>query len=254
MPANLFDLTGRVALITGGNKGLGKAMARGFAQAGADVLIASRNEGELKSALDEILAGTGRRGAYCVTDVSVRNDVKNLAQFALEKMGRVDILVNNAGMNAPQAVDAITDDTWDRVLEVNLSSVMALTRELVPQMKERRWGRVVHISSIMAQVSKEKRNVYSATKAALIGMARASALDLGPHGVTVNCIAPGPFLTDMPMSVLSDAEKKAFADRTALGRWAQPAELVGPVLMLCSDAGSYVTGQVLFVDGGYLAR
>ena len=254
MPANLFNLTGRVALVTGGNKGLGKAMARGFAKAGADVLIASRHEAELKSALDEILAGTGRSGAYCVTDVSVRDEVKKLAQFALEKMGRIDILVNNAGMNAPQAIDAITDDTWDRVLEVNLSSVMALTRELVPQMKERRWGRVVHISSIMAQVSKEKRNVYSATKAALIGMARASALDLGPFGVTVNCIAPGPFMTDMPMSVLSDPEKQAFADRTALGRWAQPAELVGPVLMLCSEAGSYITGQTLFVDGGYLAR
>ena len=254
MPANLFDLTGRVALVTGGNKGLGKAMARGLAEAGADVVIASRNEDELKAALDEILAGTGRRGAYCVTDVSVRDEVKKLATFAIEKMGRVDVLVNNAGMNAPQAIDAITDDTWDRVLEVNLSSVMALTRDLVPQMKQRRWGRVVHISSIMGQVSKEKRNVYSATKAALIGMARASALDLGPHGITVNCIAPGPFMTDMPMSVLSDSEKQAFADRTALVRWAQPSELVGPVLMLCSEAGSYVTGQTLFVDGGYLAR
>lgn len=254
MPANLFDLTGRVALVTGGNKGLGKALARGFAEAGADVLIASRHEAELKTALDEILAGTGRSGAYCVTDVSVRDEVKKLAAFALEKMGRVDILVNNAGMNAPQAIDAITDDTWDRVLEVNLSSVMALTRELVPQMKGRRWGRVVHISSVMGQVSKEKRNVYSATKAALIGMVRATALDLGPFGVTANCVAPGPFLTDMPMSVLSEPEKQAFADRTALGRWAQPAELVGPVLMLCSEAGSYVTGQTIFVDGGYLAR
>jgi NAD(P)-dependent dehydrogenase (short-subunit alcohol dehydrogenase family) len=106
----------------------------------------------------------------------------------------------------------------------------------------------------MGQVSKEKRNVYSATKAALIGLVRANALDLGPFGITANCIAPGPFLTDMPMSILSDAEKKAFSDRTALGRWAQPAELVGPVLMLCSEAGSYVTGQTIFVDGGWLAR
>ena len=132
MPANLFDLTGRIALVTGGNKGLGKAMARGLVEAGADVVIASRHEDELKSALDEILAGTGRRGAYCVTDVSVREDVRKLARFALERMGRIDILVNNAGMNAPQAIDAITDDTWDRVLEVNLSSVMALTRAVVP--------------------------------------------------------------------------------------------------------------------------
>ncbi len=254
MPTNLFDLTGRVALITGGNKGLGKAMARGFAEAGADVVIASRHEDELKAALDEILAGTGRRGAYCVADVSVRDHVKTLARFALDKMGRVDILVNNAGMNVPQAIDAITDETWDRVLEVNLTSVMALTRELVPQMKERRWGRVVHISSVLGQTSKEKRNAYSATKSALIGLARASALDLGPFNVTVNCIAPGPFLTDMPMSILSDAEKKVFSDRTALGRWAEPRELVGPALMLCSEAGSYVTGQTIFVDGGWLAR
>ena len=254
MPTNLFDLTGRVALVTGGNKGLGKAMARGLAECGADVLISSRHELELKAALDEILAGTGRNGAYFVADMAQRADVKKLAHYALEKMGKVDILINNAGMNAPQAIDAITDDTWDRVVEVNLNSVMALTREVVPQMKERRWGRVVHISSILGQVSKEGRNAYSATKSALIGLARASALDLGPYNVTVNCIAPGPFLTDMQMSLLSDAEKKVFAGRTALGRWGDPRELVGPCLLLASEAGSYVTGQVLFVDGGYLAR
>lgn len=254
MPANLFDLTGRVALVTGGNKGLGKAMARGLAEAGADIVIASRHEAELQAALDEILAGTGRKGAYFVTDVSNRDDVRKLARDAQDRMGKIDILINNAGTNAPQAIDQITDETWDRVIEVNLSSCMTLTRELVPPMKARKWGRVVHISSIMGQVSKEGRNVYSATKSALIGLARASALDLGPYNVTVNCIAPGPFLTDLPMSVLSDAEKKVFADRTALGRWGKPPELVGPVLMLCSEAGSYVTGQTLFVDGGYLAR
>lgn len=254
MPTSLFDLTGRVALVTGGNKGLGKAMARAFAESGADVVIASRHEQELKAALDEILAGTGRRGTYCVADMARRADVKKLAHYALEKMGKVDILVNNAGMNAPQPIDGITDETWDRVLEVNLTSVMGLTRELVPQMKERRWGRVVHISSVLGQTSKEKRNAYSATKSALMGLARASALDLGPFNVTVNCVAPGPFLTDMPMSILSDAEKQVFADRTALGRWAQPHEIAGPVLMLCSEAGSFVTGQTIFVDGGWLAR
>jgi len=254
MPSNIFDLTGRVALITGGNKGLGKAMARGLAEFGADVIIASRHELELKSALDEILGGTGRKGAYFVADMAHRDEVKKLAHYALEKMGKVDILINNAGMNAPQAIDAVTDETWDRVVEVNLNAVMSLSRELAPQMKSRRWGRVVHISSVLGQTSKEKRNAYSATKSALMGLARASALDLGPFNVTVNCIAPGPFLTDMPMSILSDAEKQVFADRTALGRWAQPHELVGPVLMLCSEAGSFVTGQTIFVDGGWLAR
>lgn len=250
----LFDLSGKVALVTGGNKGLGKAMARGLAEAGADVVIASRHADQLEAALTEITAGTKGRGTFLVVDVSKRDEVKRLAHDTLARMGRVDILVNNAGMNAPQPIDQVTDETWDRVVEVNLSSIMALTRELVPGMKDRRWGRVIHIASIFGQVSKESRNAYSATKSALFGLARASALDLGPYGITVNCIAPGPFLTDMPMALLSDAEKKAFADRTALGRWGEPRELAGPCLFLASDAGSYVTGQVLFVDGGYLAR
>lgn len=254
MSLNLFDLTGRVALVTGGSKGLGKAMARAFALAGADVVISSRHEDELRAALADILAGTDRKGVYFVADMSRRPEADRLAKAALDAMGRVDILVNNAGTNKPQAIDAITDEVWDNVLEINLSSVMALTRALVPQMKQRRWGRIIHISSIMGTVSKEGRNIYSATKSALMGLARASALDLGPHGITVNCIAPGPFLTDLPASVLSDAEKKVFADRTALGRWGDPKELMGPALLLASDAGSYITGETLVVDGGYLAR
>jgi NAD(P)-dependent dehydrogenase (short-subunit alcohol dehydrogenase family) len=254
VPSPLFDLTGKCTLVTGGNKGLGKAMARGLAEAGADVVIAARNEEQLKTALDEILTGTGRRGAYVVADMADRASVRNLAGAAVEAVGKIDILINNAGMNHPQAIDGITDEVWDRVIEVNLTAVMALTRALVGPMKERRWGRVIHISSIFGQVSKEKRNVYSATKSALMGLCRASAIDLGPYNVTVNCIAPGPFLTDMPLSLLSDAEKQTFADHTCLGRWGDPRELVGPALLLASDAGSYVTGQVLVVDGGYLAR
>ncbi len=250
----LFDLRGKVALITGGNKGLGKAMARSLAVAGADIVIASRSEDQLKCALEEILHGTGRSGAYFVTDVADRESVRALADAALAKMGKVDILINNAGMNHPQPIDGIDDDVWDNILEVNLSSVMALTRALSPGMKTRRWGRIVHISSIFGQVSKAKRSAYSATKSALFGLCRASALDLGPYNVTVNCIAPGPFLTDMPMAILSEDEKNAFADHTALGRWGDPQEMMGPALFLCSEAGSYVTGQVLFVDGGYLAK
>jgi NAD(P)-dependent dehydrogenase (short-subunit alcohol dehydrogenase family) len=254
MTNKLFDLSGKVALVTGGSKGLGKAMARGLAEAGADIVISSRHENELRSALEEILQGTGRRGCFIVADMSRREQVEKLAKTALEKMGRVDILINNAGTNKPQAIDEITDEVWNNVLEINLSSIMALTRALVPQMKGRRWGRIIHISSIMGFLSKEKRNIYSATKSALLGLARASALDLGEFGITVNCIAPGPFLTDLPASVLSEAEKKAFADRTAIGRWGDPKELVGPALLLSSDAGSYITGQTLVVDGGFLAR
>jgi NAD(P)-dependent dehydrogenase (short-subunit alcohol dehydrogenase family) len=252
--SRLFDLTGKVALVTGGSKGLGKAMARGLAEAGADIVIASRNDSELKAALGEILQGTDRRGRYFVADLSRRAEASRLAKSAIDAFGRIDILINNAGSNKPQAIDEITDDTWDLVLELNLSSIMALTRGVVPDMKKRRWGRIIHISSVMGYVSKEKRNIYSATKSALIGLARSNALDLGPFGVTVNCIAPGPFLTDLPAGILSDEEKRAFADRTALGRWGRPEELIGPALLLSSDAGSYITGQTFVIDGGYLCR
>ena len=182
-----------MALVTGGSKGLGKAMARGFAEAGADVVISSRHEDELQAAADEIAAGTKAKVVYFVADMTNRADVKKLADDALAAMGRVDILVNNAGSNKPQAIDKITDEDWDRIVELNLSSCMALTRALVPQMKERRWGRVIHISSIMGLASKEERNAYSATKSALLGLARASALDLGAFDITVNCLAPGRF-------------------------------------------------------------
>src|SRR5947209_2242626 len=146
MSLDIFNLNGKVALVTGGSKGLGQAMARGLAEAGADVVISSRHEDELRRALDAILDGTGRRGRYVVADLARREEAARLARTALELMGRVDILVNNAGTNRPQAIDAISDEVWDQVLELNLSSVMALTRALVPQMRSRRWGRVIHIS------------------------------------------------------------------------------------------------------------
>ena len=254
MATSLFNLTGKTALVTGGSKGLGKAMARGFVEAGADVVISSRHENELRTALADILKGTERKGKTIVADMSRRDDVKRLAQSALDQMGKIDILINNAGTNKPEAIDVITDQAWDEVMEINLNSVMVLTRALVPQMKLRRWGRILHISSVMAYLSKERRNVYSATKAALVGFARASALDLGSFGITVNCLAPGPFLTDLPASVLSKAEQQTFAEHTALGRWGKPEELVGPALLLASDAGSYITGETIVVDGGFLCK
>jgi NAD(P)-dependent dehydrogenase (short-subunit alcohol dehydrogenase family) len=251
---SLFDLSGRVALVTGGSKGLGKAMARGFAEAGANVVISSRHEDELKKAKAEIENGLIVDVAYFVADMTNRTEVKQLAEKAVSAMGKVDILVNNAGSNVPQPIDQITDEAWDQIVELNLTSCMALTRALVPQMKERKWGRVIHISSIMGLASKDARNSYSATKSALLGLARASALDLGAYNITVNCIAPGPFLTDLPGTLLSPEQKKALGDRTALGRWGDPRELAGPALLLASEAGSYITGEVLVVDGGSLIK
>ncbi len=254
MQCDLFNLKGRSALVTGGSRGLGKAMARGFAECGARVMICSRKEEELKQAALEIAEGLDAEVHYVVTDMSVREEVDALAAKALEVFGTVDILVNNAGVNGPQPIDQITDEVWDRIIEINLTSIMRLTRCLVPAMKAQRWGRVIHISSVLGVGSKPGRNAYSASKAALMGLAKASALDLGPFGVTVNCIGPGPFLTDMPMSLLSEAEKNEFAEITALKRWGEPRELAGPALLLASEAGSYITGEMLLVDGGAFAR
>jgi NAD(P)-dependent dehydrogenase (short-subunit alcohol dehydrogenase family) len=254
MGLDIFDLTGRVALVTGGSKGLGKAMARGLVQAGADIVISSRHEDELRQALKEIMDGSNRRGIAVPADMNRREDVDGLAQRALQEMGRVDILVNNAGSNIPQHIEQIKDEDWDYIVELNLRSVMALTRALLPQMKARGWGRIIHITSILGFIGKECRSAYSATKAGLIGLAQASAIDLGAHGITVNCIAPGPFLTELPARLLTEEQKRGFTERTCLGRWGKPEELVGPVLLLASEAGSYITGETIVVDGGYLAR
>lgn len=254
MKGTIFDLSGKVALVTGGSKGIGKAIAHAFAGAGADILICSRHQDQLEAALDEIHENTGVRGRYFVTDATRREEVEALANSALEAAGRIDILVNNAGSNVPEEIDQITDKNWDWILELNLTACMALTRALAPQMRERQWGRVIHISSIMALSSNVGRSAYSATKSALVGLARASALDLGPDKITVNCIAPGPFLTDLPKTVLSEEQKTSMAVRTALGRWGDVRELAGPALLLASEAGSYMTGSVLVVDGGILCR
>jgi NAD(P)-dependent dehydrogenase (short-subunit alcohol dehydrogenase family) len=254
MQGTLFDSTGRVVLVTGGSKGLGLAMARGFAEAGADVVISSRHQDELDRALVEITDGLDVKGLAIESDMTIREDVKRLAETAVSEMGRVDVLINNAGSNVPEEIDSITDENWDRIIELNLTSCMALTRELVPGMKERGWGRVIHISSIMGLVSKEGRNAYSATKSALLGLTRASALDLGEHGITVNSICPGPFLTDLPMSVLSEEQIEFFATRTALGRWGECRELVGTALLLGTEAGSYITGTSITIDGGTVIK
>jgi NAD(P)-dependent dehydrogenase (short-subunit alcohol dehydrogenase family) len=250
----LFDLSGKSALVTGGSKGIGKAIARGLAEAGADVAICSRHEDELGKAAKEIAAGLSIRCVARVADMTRRDDVDALAKWSVESLGKIDILVNNAGSNQPQDLLEQSDETWDRILELNLTSCMRLSRTLAAGMAERGWGRIIHLSSIMALVSNPGRGAYSATKAALVGMMRAHALELGPRNVTVNCIAPGPIMTDLPMSLLTDEQKKSFAERAALKRWGDPVDMVGPALMLAGEAGRYITGAVIVADGGTICR
>ncbi|MFQ5956108.1 MAG: SDR family NAD(P)-dependent oxidoreductase [Kiloniellales bacterium] len=250
MTIEAFDLTGRAALVTGGSKGIGKAIASLFSRAGADVMIVSRHKDELAAAAEEIGERAAGRVTTRVADLTRRGEIQGLADAAVGELGRVDILVNNAGSNAPAPLNELTDESWDWMVELNLTSCLMLTRALVPGMKERRWGRVIYTASIMGVIGGAGRTAYSATKGALISMAHSQAVELGPHGITVNCISPGPILTDLSRAVLSEAQRAELAKGAALGRWGEPAEVAGPALMLASDAGAYITGANLVVDGG----
>ncbi len=249
-----FCLKGRSALVTGGSRGLGREMAKILALAGAEVAICSRTAAGVEAAAKELAAETGSRVEGFVADVGRRADTERLAREAVARMGKIDILFSNAGWNVPQAADAIRDEDWDALVELNVTSSMVLTRALAPGMMGRGWGRIIYTSSIMAFVSTPERPAYSATKAALHGLVKANCLHLGARGITVNCLCPGPFATEMPMSILSADQQKRFADRTALGRWGQPHELAPAALLLASDAGAYITGSVLVVDGGVTIR
>lgn len=257
MSAHPFDLSGRRALITGGSKGIGEAIAVAFARAGADVMIASRTATELEQASTRIAtASTDTQGTkapeihWHQTDMTSRIEVDQLAEAAIRKLGGVDILVNNAGGNTPELLSGINDESWDRMIELNLTSCIRLARTLSIPMTDQGWGRIIYIASIMGSVGAAGRSAYCATKAALIGSSHAQAIELGPAGVTVNCISPGPVLTDLPRNALSPQQRERFTEATALGRWGQPEEITGPALLLASDAGSYITGANLTVDGG----
>jgi NAD(P)-dependent dehydrogenase (short-subunit alcohol dehydrogenase family) len=226
-----------------------------LAQAGADVVIAARSDQELEVSLREILAGTSARGAWFVADLGDRQAACRLAEQAASAFGRVDILVNNAGINIISPIDRVQDSDWDRVLAVDLTAPMVLSRALAGPMKEKGWGRIIHISSIFGVVSRDGRSAYSAAKAGLIGLTKSMALDLAPFGITVNALLPGPFETPLTASMHSDeAARRWFTERVPLGRWAKPEELAGPLLLLASDAGSYITGTALVVDGGWTAQ
>ena len=249
----LFDLNGKVALVTGGSKGIGRAMAHGLAEAGADIVINSRSRTEMDEAMSYILDGTGRQGHCVVADLFKREDTVRLAREALEAMGRVDIIVNNAGTNIVSPVDKIVDQDWDKLIELNLTAPMVLVRECADQMKERKWGRIVNISSIFGMCTKNERGGYSATKSGLIGITRTMAQDLAPWGITANAIAPGPISTPLTDRMVQ-GELREYFNSMLLGRWGTPEDLIGPVLLLTSDAGSFITGTTLTVDGGWMTH
>ena len=252
---DLFKLDGRRALVTGGAKGLGRVMAEALAEAGADVAIASRTLSDCQMAAAEIAASTGRRTAAFQADMTVATDIERLKAEIESGFGSIDILVNNAGINIRGAIQDLSENDWDAVMDANVKGPFLCSRAFGPPMAERGWGRVINLGSIMSVISLAGRSPYASSKAAIIGLTKTLALEWANKGVTVNAIAPGPFATEMNRQLLNDPVKyQDFVSRIPAGRWGELHEIAGAVVFLASDAAAYVTGSTLFVDGGWTAQ
>ena len=252
----IFSLDGKVALVTGASRGLGRAMALALAGCGAHVVVNGRNEAGLEATRAAIVAagGSATAMAFDTTDIPT-------ADAAIERieaeLGHLDILVNNAGYGNGRSGSETTNEEWNEIINVDLNACFRLARRASVGMIRRGWGRIINISSVNAHIAREANASYCAAKAGLEGMTRALAVEWGPKGVTVNAIAPGYMMTpdNMGNALRADPVQRArFAERTALGRWGQGDELDGAVVYLASNAASYCTGHVLVVDGGMTVK
>jgi NAD(P)-dependent dehydrogenase (short-subunit alcohol dehydrogenase family) len=250
-----FRLDGKVALITGGARGLGRTMAVALAQAGASLALAGRSKDACQHAADEVVAATGRTVRAFAADVTRIADIEQLATDVERELGPVDILVNNAGINIRGPIQQLTEADWDAVIDTNLKGPFLCARAFGPRMVSRGWGRVINLGSVLGVIALPGRAPYASSKAGIINLTRVLALEWAGTGVTANAICPGAFATEMNRSLLEDPVKyKEFVAQIPMGRWGELEELTGAVVFLASDASSYVTGTPLFVDGGWIAR
>jgi NAD(P)-dependent dehydrogenase (short-subunit alcohol dehydrogenase family) len=250
-----FRLDQRVAVVTGGNRGLGREMAQALAEAGAQVAVVSRMAEQAQAAADEIQTATGRssRGYSC--DMTQPDQVQALASQVMADFGQIDILVNNAGINIRGPIEELSLEEFRQVQETNVTGPWLLCRAVAPHFKARRSGRVINVGSTLSIISIAGRTPYATSKGGILQMTRTLALEWAPYGVTANCIMPGPFGTEMNLPILNDPERyKAFVAQIPMGRWGNLDEIGGLVVFLASDASSFITGAGISIDGGWTVQ
>ena len=253
MPHQAFDLSGRTAVVIGGTSGIGRAIACSLAQAGADVVPTSRRPEQVKAASAEIRA-LGRRSLEIISDVGDRASLQQLLKECVEEFGKVDILVNSAGKTKRTPTVDVSDEEWDDILDTNLTGTLRACQIFGRHMLKNNYGRIVNIASLTSFVALYEVAAYSASKAAVAMLTKSLAIEWASRGVNVNAIAPGVFRTALNEKLLDGSERgKEFLLRTPMKRFGKVEELGGAAVFLASDAASFITGEVLVVDGGFLA-
>lgn len=248
-----LELNGRTAVVIGGTSGIGRAIAHGLAEAGADVVCTSRREEQVEVAAAEI-ESLGRRTLRVTSDVSDKSSIEHLLAECVAAFGKVDILVNSAGRTKREPTLDLDEETWNAILETNLTGTLRTCQVFGRHMIANGYGRIVNIASLSTFVSLFEVAAYSASKAAVASLTKSLAIEWAKHGVNVNAIAPGVFRTALNEKLLDESERgREFLTRTPMGRFGKVEELAGAAVFLASDAASYVTGEVLVVDGGFLA-